>query len=149
MPQFTIQRHIPAPVEAVWAVLSDFGDIQRWSTGVKDSALTSEGLVGEGSTRHCDFTPMGGVEERIERFEPNERMTVNLFKTSKLPISSAVADFNLKSHNGGTELILHYSYVPNLMGRLMKSTTDKQMRKGIAGLAKSLDLESQRMAAHA
>ena len=45
MPTFTITRQITAPVETVWAVLDDFGDIQRWNPGVASSALTSDGPV--------------------------------------------------------------------------------------------------------
>jgi hypothetical protein len=71
MPEFTITRQIGAPVETVWEVLNDFGDIHKWSPGVTASELTSEGVVAEGSTRHCDFAPFGGVNERIERHEPN------------------------------------------------------------------------------
>ncbi|MCZ6916984.1 MAG: hypothetical protein O7I93_09420, partial [Gemmatimonadetes bacterium] len=49
----------------------------------------------------------GGVDERIDRHEPNKRLTVNLYETFKLPISGAVADFNIAPHNDGTELTLH------------------------------------------
>ena len=146
MSEFTIEQHVDAPVETVWGVLADFGDIQDWSAGVKSSALTSDGPVAEGSMRHCEFAPFGGVDERVERFEPNKRLTVDLFKTSKMPISSAIADFNLTPHDNGTTLTLHYSYTPNLLGRMMKRTTDKQMRRGIGGLAKNLVTESQRVA---
>jgi uncharacterized protein YndB with AHSA1/START domain len=146
VPEFTITRHIDAPVETVWEVLHDFGDIQRWSPGVTDSALTSEGPVGEGSTRMCDFAPFGGVNERVDRHEPNERLTVHINETSRLPISSAVADFNICPHDGGTELTLHYSYTLNAMGRLVKGYTDKQMRKGIGNMAKGLQQESERLA---
>ncbi len=146
MPEFTISRDIDAPIETVWQVLDDFGDIQRWSPGVKHSELTSTGVVAEGTTRHCDFAPFGAVEERIDRHLPNERLTVNLYETSKLPISNAVADFNIAPHNGGTKLTLHYSYTRNLLGRLLKGYTDKQMRKGIGGLAKGLQRESERIA---
>ncbi len=95
MPEFTITRRIDAPVEAVWEVLHDFGDIQRWNPGVTHSKLTSEGGVTEGSTRRCDFTPFGAVNERIERHEPHQRLTVRIHETFKLPISDAVADFNI------------------------------------------------------
>jgi uncharacterized protein YndB with AHSA1/START domain len=145
LPEFTITRQIGAPVETVWAVLNDFGDIYKWSPGVTASELTSEGAVAEGSTRHCDFAPFGGVDERIERHEPNQRLTVNLFETFKLPISGATADFNIAPKDGGTELNLHYSYTPNMLGRLVKGYADKQMRKGIAGLAKGLQVESERI----
>lgn len=147
MPNFTINRPINAPVETVWDVLHDFGDIQRWSPGVTESELTSRGPVGEGSTRRCEFTPFGGVHERIDRHEPNERLTVNLFKTFKLPISGAVADFNIAPNEEGTMLTLHYDYTPNLLGRLLARYTDKQMRKGIQGLAKGLQRESERLTA--
>jgi uncharacterized protein YndB with AHSA1/START domain len=146
MPEFTITREIDAPVETVWEILNDFGDIQRWSPGVTYSELTTDGPVGEGSTRRCDFAPFGGVNERIDRHEPHERLTVDLYETSKLPISNAVADFNIAPHGDGTELTLHYSYTPNWLGRLMSGYTDKQMRKGIAGLARGLQRESERMA---
>ena len=145
MPEFTVTHQINAPVEKVWEVLDNFGDIATWSPGVKSSALTSYGPVAEGTTRHCDFAPMGGVEERIETYAPNERMTINLYETSKLPISGAVADFNLAANNDGTELTIHYSYTLNRMGRVAKGTTDKQMRKGMNGLAADLQRESERI----
>jgi uncharacterized protein YndB with AHSA1/START domain len=147
MPEFTITRQINAPVAAVWEVLDDFGDIQRWNPGVTASELMSSGAVSEGSTRHCDFKPFGGVNERIDAYAPNERLTVNIYEASRLPISGAVADFNITPKDDGTELTLHYTYTLNLMGRLMKGYTDKQMRKGIGGLAKSLQAESERISA--
>ena len=146
LPEFTITRQIDAPIETVWEVLHDFGDIQRWSAGVTNSELTSNGPVGEGSTRHCDFAPFGSVKERVDWHAPNERLTVNINETSRLPISSAVADFNIAPLGGGTELTLHYSYTLNAMGRLVKGYTDKQMRKGIGAMANGLQQESERMA---
>jgi len=146
LPEFTVIRQIDAPVETVWEVLHDFGDIQRWSPGVTTSELTSNDPVGEGATRQCGFAPFGGVQEKIDLHEPNERLTVNIYETSKLPISNAVADFNIAPKDGGTELTLHYSYTLNTMGRLVKGYTDKQMRKGIGGMAKGLQQESERIA---
>jgi uncharacterized protein YndB with AHSA1/START domain len=147
MPEFTITNHIDAPVERVWEVLDDFGGISQWNSGVKRSSLTSDGPVTEGATRHCDFAPVGGVNERIETYVPNERMTIDLFETFKLPISGAVADFNLAPDGAGTTLTLHYSYTPNRLGRVAKGPTEKQMRKGIGGLADELKLESERLVA--
>jgi uncharacterized protein YndB with AHSA1/START domain len=143
MPEFTITRQIDAPVETVWELLHDFGDIQRWSAGVKASELTSDGPVVEGSSRRCDFSMMGSVDERVDLHVPNERLTVDMYKTYKLPISGATADFNITPDNGGTALTIHYSYTPNLMGRLMRKQTDKQMRKGMGGLAKDLQRASE------
>lgn len=147
MPEFTINRQINAPVEKVWGVLDNFGEIAQWSPGVKRSSLTSDGPVREGTTRHCDFAPLGGVNERIDTYVPNERMTVNLYETFKLPISGAIADFTLAARDDGTELTIHYSYTLNRLGRVAKGPTAKQMEKGIAGLADDLQRESERITA--
>ncbi|NND04574.1 MAG: SRPBCC family protein [Acidimicrobiia bacterium] len=146
MPEFTINRQIDAPVEKVWEVLHDFGDIQRWNPGVKTSALTSEGPVSEGATRSCGFAPFGSVNERVTAHQEHQRLTVHIYEAFKLPISSAVADFNIAADGDGTDLALHYSYEPNVLGKLMKGYTHKQMLKGIGGLAKSLAIESERLA---
>jgi uncharacterized protein YndB with AHSA1/START domain len=147
MPEFTITRQIGASPEEVWEVLDKFGDIAKWSPGVKSSQLTSEGPVSEGSTRHCDFSPLGGVNERIDAYIPNQQMTVNLYETFKLPIAGAIADFNIAGDDGGTALTIDYSYEPNRLGRIAKGATDKQMRKGMSGLAEDLQRESERIAA--
>jgi carbon monoxide dehydrogenase subunit G len=146
MPEFSITRRISAPVEAVWGVLDDFGDIQRWNPGVKTSALTSSGPVGEGSTRRCDFSPIGAVGERIDCHRPNERMTINIHETSRLPISDGVADFKLARDGEGTNLALDYSYNLNRLGRMARGYTDRQLRKGLAGLVDGLQAESERIA---
>lgn len=130
----------------MWEVLHDFGDIQRWSAGVSTSLLTSDGPVTEGSTRHCDFSPFGGVDERVARHEPRERLTVSIDETFKMPFSNAVADFKIAQHDGGTELTIHYSYTLNRLGRMAKRLTDKQMRSGIGSMAKGLQEESERIA---
>lgn len=44
-------------------------------------------------------------------------------------------------------LTLHCDYTSNLLGRLLARYTDKQMRKGIQGLAKGLQRESERLTA--
>ena len=147
MSEFTVTCRIDAPVETIWEVLDDFGEIARWSPGVKRSALTSEGSVGVGTTRHCDFSPLGGVNERIDRYLPNERMTVHLYDLFKMPVSSAIADFKLAAHENASVLTLDVSYTPNRLGRLAKGMTDKQMRKGMNSLAEDLKREAERITA--
>lgn len=145
MPGFTITRHIGSPVDVVWSVLDDFGSIQEWNPGVAASALTSDGPVGHGSTRTCDFGPIGGVKERITTYEQGEKMTIHLYETFKLPISEGEADFNLAPSGDGTELTLHYTYTPNLVGKVMGPITKRMLERGIGGLAKSLAQESERI----
>lgn len=87
------------------------------------------------------------MNERIDTYIPNERMTVNIHETSKLPISGAVADFTLAANEGGTRLQLHYSFTLNRLGRVARGTTERQLQKGIGGLVDALEQESDRVAA--
>ncbi|MEM7341582.1 MAG: SRPBCC family protein [Actinomycetota bacterium] len=146
MNTFTVTRDIDATPEIVWSVLDDFGNIAAWSPGIKRSALTSTGAVGEGTTRHCDFVPMGGVNERITHHAPNQRMTVHLYETFRMPVTDAEADFQLAPTESGTHLTLNVTYNPNRLGRMAKGVTDKQMRKGMGALADDLARESNRLA---
>ena len=143
MSEFTITEEINAPVETVWNILDDFGDIQRWNDGVKTSRLTSTGPVGKGATRYCQLAPFGGVNERIDHYEPHQRMTINLHNMSKLPISAGTADFELTETSEGTRVTLHYSYELNGLGRVAKRTTHKQLMKGLGGLLDGLKRESE------
>lgn len=145
MPELAVTRRIDAPVEVVWGVLDDYGAIQRWSPGVKRSRLTSTGPVGVGTTRHVDFA-FGGATERIDAYEPNTRMLVNLVETSKLPMSGAIVDFRLRSSAEATELTVHYSYTPNLMGRLFGRLLEKQLPRGLDGVVTGLQQECERIA---
>ena len=149
MPQVTVTKKVNAPIETVWEILHDFGDVQRWSSGVTRSELTSEGPVGEGSTRHCDLAPFGAVEERIVHHDPQERITIELYETSKMPISSGVADITVAPDGDATDVTINLSYELGTMGRMMKGTTHKQMTKGMENLAASLELEALRMVASA
>lgn len=141
MTSFTITKPIEASADKVWAVLDDFGDIQRWNDGVKASALTSQGPVGKGATRHCELLPFGALNERIERYEPNRRMTIDLYDMTRLPISSGTADFGLAEIDQGTHVTLRYSYELNKLGRVAKKTTHRQLMKGLGGLLDGLKRE--------
>ena len=116
----------------MWSVLDDFGDIQRWNPGVANSALTSSGPVGEGTTRQRDFKPFGAVSERIDRYVPNERLTVDIYETFKLTISDSVADFNIAPNGDGTELILHYSHTLNPSAVWQREPPTSRCARGLA-----------------
>lgn len=145
MPECVVTFPIDAPVEVVWEVLDDYGAIDRWSPGVKRSYLTSAGPVGVGTTRYCAFA-VGGATERIDVYEPCKRMTVNLIETFTSPLSGAVSDFTLTPVGKTTECTIHYSYTPNLVGRLLQRWMEKQLPQGIKGIASGLARECERRA---
>lgn len=64
-------RTIPAPAEAVWAVLADFAAISSWASNVDHSCVLREPEVGEmvGTTRRIQ-TGRTTLVERITLWDP-------------------------------------------------------------------------------
>ena len=132
---FSVSRTIAAPIDEVWAVLADFGNIYKWNPGVTDSHLTGEQGGGVGATRHCDLKPMGTLEERITGWLPGEELVIDIYETKKLPLRRGLATFRLAEAGGGTTVTVDYRYEPTLMGRAAKT----MFVRGFEGLLRGLD----------
>jgi uncharacterized protein YndB with AHSA1/START domain len=92
MARFDVGTTIKRPVEDVFAVLSDFSNGSKWSSGQAEPAVkTSDGPIGVGSTWHGVGKILGRrVESDIEftEFEPNRKI---VFTTTKpFPMTSTV-----------------------------------------------------------
>ena len=144
MGHFTVSRHIDASVDRVWDVLDDFGDIQRWNPGVTASALMTQGDVSQGSERVCELKPVGTIKERITSYNPGEQMTIHIYEMSKLPLKEGIADFTLAPADGGTDVTIDYRYTASF--RLMEPFMKKPLTKGLGGLLKGLQIESEKVA---
>ena len=48
MPTVSASRRVHAPIDDVWAVLSDLKNAQRWNSAWENIELEGEGIVGEG-----------------------------------------------------------------------------------------------------
>lgn len=57
---------IPAPTEAVWAVLADFGSISAWAPNVDHSSLMSDQDAGVGAVRRIQAGRVTVVERVVE-----------------------------------------------------------------------------------
>lgn len=103
---------IQAPRSAVWAALADFGGVSRMSGGVLRSHLTSDQATGCGTTRHCDLAMMGAtVEERITAWSEGERMVIDIYDWTKMPlVTSMSASFGLADDGTGTKLVANMVY---------------------------------------
>jgi hypothetical protein len=124
----------------VWAVLADFPNISDWNGGVKASHDTGDGVVGLGAQRHCDLAPVGGLEETITGWQPNEQLVVSIDSASKLPISNGLATFTLADG----ETTVDYAYEPKgLIGRITGPLLDRQLRKGFRGFLADLQQAAQ------
>ena len=140
MRSIQVTRPTDAPRAAVWAVLADFPNISNWNGGVKASHDTGNGVTGLGAQRHCDLAPIGGLDETITGWEPNEKLVVSIDSAAKLPISNGLATFTL--HDG--ETTVDYDYQPKgLLGRVMAPILDRQLSKGFSGFLADLEKAAQ------
>ncbi|MDH3681316.1 MAG: SRPBCC family protein [Acidimicrobiia bacterium] len=141
MREITVSRDLAAPRAAVWGVLADFPNIADWNGGVKKSFATSEATEGVGATRHCDLAPLGGLEETIKEWEPEERLVVSIDSAAKLPIKSGLATFTLDESDAATSARVEYSYETRFgpVGAALGPLLDKQLSKGFSGFLDDLE----------
>lgn len=142
MREIRVHRDVAATQSAVWAVLADFPNIASWNGGVKKSFATSAEIDGVGASRHCDLTPMGGLEETVAEWVPPERMVVNIDSASKLPIRSGRAVFELGSRADVTPTTIRYSYETKFgrLGSMLGPMLDRQLTAGFTGFLEDLEL---------
>ncbi len=104
MPSVHSEVTVDAPPARVWAVLADFGTIERWSPVVEKSYCTTEQTTGVGAERHCDLNPRGAVEERV--LESNPEMLLGIHVEAGGPIVSQRSHFRLRPEGGGTAVTM-------------------------------------------
>lgn len=146
MKEIVINTRIDAPPAAVWRVLDDFGDIERWSPGVRRSVLESMGPIGVGTTRHCDFKPFGSAKETIAEYVPGQHMGVHLDQIRAMRISAAEAAFDLESVPEGTRVVFTYSYAVARRAVLFRRLLPRLLLRGMGKLLHGLKQESEREA---
>lgn len=143
--EIRVQRDVAAARSAVWAVLADFPNIADWNGGVKKSFAKGDAVEGVGAQRHCDLAPMGGLEETIAEWVPEERMVVSIDSASKLPIKSGRVTFSLDEGDSATPTEVHYAYETKFgpIGKLMGPMLDGQLKKGFGGFLEDLEKEAK------
>lgn len=144
---------IDAPAESVWAVLSDLEAVERYSKGVRRARFTSDAKEGLGASRHCDLAPFGTVEERIDVWEPQQRLRLAIFENTKMPFTRATADFSLTDEGEATRVSVLFDYTPRFgfVGRLLNPLGLRtQMQRGMKGLLTGLrrDVEARAATEH-
>ena len=100
--------------------------------------MLTEGPVGIGSTRHCDFKPFGSASERIEEFVPHERLRVVLTDISMMPLETAEASFVLSPAPSGTDVAFEYSFRRKGFSRLLGGLFPKMLESGLGPLLAGL-----------
>ena len=102
MATFKTNITIQAPLERVWSMLADIGNIYQWNPTVKHSESTTESAQGLGAGRHCELGGNDYLDETVVEWEPNQRLTVRVTGTN-LPLQRAYIRFDLSEAEQGNQ----------------------------------------------
>ncbi|NNC81266.1 MAG: SRPBCC family protein [Acidimicrobiales bacterium] len=140
-----VTKNLKASRSAVWEVLADYPNIAAWNSGIKHSEATSDATSGVGAQRHCDLSPVGGLEETIREWEPETRMVISIDEVTTLPIKTGLAAFDLVDGGDSTSVTITYDFemkggpIGAAMGPVMKG----QLEKGFGGFLDDLEIAAQ------
>ena len=109
----TIERcvTIDASPEQVWPALADIGGISVWNPNVKASRLTSTQDGGTGTSRECQLTPMGTVQELVVEWNEGRMISIEIYEFKNVPaMRAALATFELEPSGDGTRVKMSMNY---------------------------------------
>lgn len=126
---------IRKPVHRVFAYVTDPSNNAKWQSGILETAITSEGAFGLGSTYSCVNRFMGVRFEsagEIIEYEPN-RICTYLFTSGSI---SGETRFSFRSENRGTLLttrgslkLRHLKMAGFLVNRKARSQVRQDLKK--------------------
>ena len=99
---------IDAPVEKVWEVLADFGEVYRWAPTVTKAYSTSENSNGRDASRHCDVAGFGSIEETVTEWNDGREFTYSF--TGAGPISGGYSTWSVKPQGDKTVVYTNIRY---------------------------------------
>jgi len=140
-----VRRTIPAPIDKVFAVLSDHAGYSAFQ-GIKEARLLREGiddLNGLGAIRRIG---LGSVwfEEEIVAFDPPVRMDYRILR-SRPPIEHEVGSIRLEEIEEGTEVIWTSTFrirIP-LIGRFVTGPAARAGEKAFGRMLKAIEHKNQ------
>jgi len=142
--KITYETKIDAPVERVWELLNDFGNVQNFHPLVLESHSLSNLAGGTGAERRCDFGKGVALYERIVDVSDGTSMEVEIYKLEGMPkpVRSTKVHFELEPSGSGTRVVgtieplITAKIAAMLMGPIMKRQLTKGWRQLLAGLKK-------------
>ena len=127
--------------EKVWAILDDFGGVEKFSIGVEKSPLIGEKNSGLGAKRHCVFYDKTSVDEEIIEYEEKKSFKVVLTEYS-MPMKAMVAGFRVEKVTDTScevsmymDFVVKFGLLGSLMGMMMRPVMKGVQKKLLSGLA--------------
>lgn len=150
MTTLRLTKHTPASPQSVWALLSDFANIDFFNPNLKNSFLISDkdAPVGIGTKRQCDLTDgKNYIQEEIIEWQEGEYYTVDIYNGT-LPVQNSKTKLGVMPQaTGGSQVYMEFSYDPKfgLLGKIMNVVVLKYMmsrllQKVVDGLAEKAEI---------
>ena len=139
----TLKRTVDTPIERVWEVLSDFGEIHRFHPGVKSSPITDgTPSSGVGAERVCHLYDGNHLTERVTESVDQRKLAIDVVDSS-MPMKTANGTFEVQTAaDGKTEVSLTMAYKLKFgpLGAVMdKLVLEKSMTRSLDALLAGLD----------
>ncbi|MBS1689044.1 MAG: SRPBCC family protein [Bacteroidetes bacterium] len=132
---------INAPVEKIWAVLSDLPLLEKYDPTVLKSELVSTETSGIGAKRKVYMKDgKNWFEEKITIWQPNESLTIQLTNCT-FPISGLAHSYSFSTNGNNTIVrqVMKYEVKYGVLGKIMdwlmiKKQSDKGIKLFMSGL---------------
>ena len=134
MPTFNLQQTIRAPIEDVFATVSNLETFEEWNPTIKSARKLSEGEIGDGTEFEFQVRGVGKTVQRLEQFEANQRVRL-------VPQSGPVVGghlFVLTGEGGSTRIDHELEMNPKGLFKLFSPMMSKMGEKNLRDTADAL-----------
>ena len=142
-----LEQRIVAGVspQAVWKVLSEFGNVDQWAPGMLSSSLSGGQTRGVGTHRVMQHRWGFRIEESVTRWVDGQGMSWVLLK-APFPMQNVLETWDLEEQGGGTRITTTVSYEMGvgMFGALIdhvfvRFVIQREMRRGLEALVAFID----------
>jgi uncharacterized membrane protein len=128
-----LQHTINAPLNDVWAILSDFNNVYTWAPAVTHSGELNDKNNQVGAGRYCTIKGFGSIEETITQWQEKNSFTYTVSDLG--PLTGATSSWLLQSKSSTTTTVniqLNYRLKFSFFGKLLhKLMMRKKLENGI------------------
>jgi hypothetical protein len=137
MASVKVTDRIEAGADAVWALLRDFGGVDKFAGGVESCTVEGEGI---GAVRTLSLPGGLQLQERLESFdEAGRTLSYAIIGDAPLPLSDYLSTIRLSEDGDGCGIEWSSTFEPKGVDEAQARTMVEGIYKGgIAGLKKAV-----------